>query len=353
MVGTLNKTESKVYLPPFQIQDVSTSANEIPYGIEMINAPDLWDETKGESVVIAIIDTGIDKTHPDLQGSVIGGYNFTTNNVDDYQDGNGHGTHVAGTIAGIQNGFGVVGVAPKCKLLILKALDDDGSGYIEWITNAIQYAVNWTGKDGEKVQAISMSLGGPPNEEEHAAIKQAIEKGILIICAAGNEGDDNFETDELGYPAAYPEVISVGAVDSNKKPAYFTNTNEEVDLVAPGVDIKSTYLKGQYALLSGTSMATPHVSGAVALLSNKLSKEFGRKLTEPELYAQLVKHTTTLDLDRRVQGNGILDLLAVPTPEPDPVIPKKTKEVLLSINNIDAPLKVRKRKNSIQITWEE
>ncbi|GEM_PF-4874007 len=104
-------------------------------------------------------------------------------------------------------------------------------------------------------------------------------------------------------------------MDFSAKPTTFTNSNPEVDLVALGVNILSTYLFGNYAEFSGTSMATPHVTGAAAIIINKTKKEFGRELTKPEIYAQLVKHTRTLNIDRRIQGNGVLDLLAVPSPE--------------------------------------
>jgi major intracellular serine protease len=347
---------SKVSLVPFEVKKVTENVNEVPEGVSMINAPDIWEDNKGESVVIAIIDTGVDKYHPDLMKSVIGGYNFTTADPNDYHDRNGHGTHVAGTIAANQNNTGVVGVAPACKLLILKALDDNGSGYSSWIVNAINYATDWKGPNGEKVTAISMSLGGPDDINEHQAIKRAVENNVLVICAAGNSGDNDFNTDEMDYPAAYSEVISVGAVDLNFNPATFTNTNEEVDLVAPGVDIISTYLEGSYAVLSGTSMATPHVSGAAALLAIKQAKEFKRELTEAELYAQLVKHTRTLELDRRIQGNGVLDLLAVPSPIEDEPVEKPEKEqkkILISLKGIDAPLNVKKYKRAVSITWEE
>jgi major intracellular serine protease len=356
----MSEIEKQARLRPYKIEQVTAKANEIPEGVAQINAPEIWSDNKGEGIVIAIIDTGIDKNHPELMQAVIGGYNFTTSQVDDYQDREGHGTHVAGTIGARINDSGVVGVAPECKLLILKALDDEGSGYLSWITSAINYAIDWRGPGGEKVSVISMSLGGPDSDAEHEAIKRAVSEDILVICAAGNEGDNDFNTDELSYPASYPEVVSVGAVDFNDIPADFTNTNEEVDLVAPGVSINSTYINSNYAVLSGTSMATPHAAAAAALLKNKLTKEFQRNLTESELYAQLIKHTKTLNLDRRVQGNGVLDLLAVPTPIKEPIpetpeipeIPKKIHEVIVSVN-IENKIKIRKRKNSVAISWEE
>ena len=129
---------------------------------------------------------------------------------------------------------------------------------------------------------------------------------ILVVCAAGNEGDNNSSTDEYSYPGAYNEVISVGSIDYKKTAARFTDSNKEVDLLAPGVNIVSTYLNNSYAMLSGTSMATPHVTGALALLIEWSTKEFGRRLTEAELYGQLIKNTETLDMARSLQGNGLL-----------------------------------------------
>lgn len=129
---------------------------------------------------------------------------------------------------------------------------------------------------------------------------------ILVVCAAGNEGDNNSSTDEYSYPGAYNEVISVGSIDYKKTAARFTDSNKEVDLLAPGVNIVSTYLNNSYAMLSGTSMATPHVTGALALLIEWSTKEFGRRLTEAELYGQLIKNTETLNMARSLQGNGLL-----------------------------------------------
>lgn len=307
--------EKQIKLIPFTVESTDYPASEIPRGVSMIHAPELWENNAGENVVVAVIDTGVDVHHPDLQGAIIGGYNFTTDDSTAYHDENGHGTHVAGTIAAQQNNIGVVGVAPKAKLLILKVIDAGGTGRLDWMIQAIHYAISWRGPNGERVRVISMSLGGPHDPAEHEAIQEAVASDILVVCASGNYGDGDATTDEYSYPAGYPEVVSVGAVDFDANPASFTNSNPEVDLVAPGVNILSTFLSGSYAELSGTSMATPHVGGAAAILINKAEKEFCRAFTEPEIYAQLVKHTRTLNIDRRIQGNGILDLLAVPQPE--------------------------------------
>lgn len=257
---------NKVRLQPFKVQEVITNTSEyVPPGVQMIHAPDQWKKgNEGEGVVIAIIDTGVDYNHPDLKDNIIGGKDFTGKG--DYLDGNGHGTHVAGTIAASNSGSGIVGVAPKAKILALKALRDDGSGDIEAVIEAIRYATQYG------VDVINMSLGGPHYPELHEAVKEAVAKGIIICAAAGNDGDGNPRTEEVSYPGMYPEVIEVGAVDYKGQLAYFSNTNHEVDILAPGVRVLSTYLNGQYAKLDGTSMATPHMTGAVALLkSNKPS----------------------------------------------------------------------------------
>lgn len=169
-------------------------------------------------------------------------------------------THVAGTILAADTGFGIVGMAPKAKLLALKALSDDGSGQMEWTVDALRYAID------QKVHVINMSLGGPGLPELHQLIQEAQSKGILVCAASGNEGDGNPYTDEISFPGDYHEVIEVGAVNITGQLAPFSNTNSEVDVLAPGVHVLSTYLNNAYAYLDGTSMATPHVAGAMALI---------------------------------------------------------------------------------------
>ncbi len=302
-----------VVLEPFQVKEIVQNVNEIPQGVQMIQAPAIWEKSrKGEGVVIAVIDTGCQMDHPDLKDRIIGGRNFTKDfkgDPNNFSDNNGHGTHVAGTIAATQNNVGVVGVAPLAKLLILKVLGKSGDGNYLSIIDAINYAVKWRGSNNERVRIINMSLGGNADIPKlHEAVIRAIDNNILVISASGNNGDSNYKTDELNYPAAYNEAVSVGAIDFLKKITKYSNSNNNVDLVAPGNEIISTYLDGKYAKLSGTSMATPHVSGAVALIINLCEAEFGRTLTEAEIYAQLIKRTTTLGLDKRDEGNGMLDL---------------------------------------------
>ena len=280
---------------------IKTQDNYIPTGVNMINAPLMWNKGyTGDGVKVAILDSGCIQ-HPDLINNIIGGKNFTTEGSEtDYNDLNGHGTHVAGIIAG--NGK-VMGVAPNAKLLILKVLDKTGNGNCQGLYDAINYAIE------QKVDIINMSLGISINVNEvHTMLKKAVDNNISVVCACGNEGDGKALTDEYSYPAGYNEAISVGAIDNARVNAVFTNSNKEVDLVAHGVNVISTHLNYGYCSMSGTSQATPHVTGALALLKEYYRKTFEKEPTEVELYAQLIKRTVELNLDRKLQGQGMLFL---------------------------------------------
>lgn len=295
-------------IPYKVIKEIDQVNNEVPKGVELIQAPEIWGETTGKETKVAVLDTGCDTDHPDLLDRIIGGKNFTDDDngdpkiVNDYA---GHGTHVSGTIAASKNDFGVTGVAPGANLLIVKVLNKDGAGQYEWIIKGIHYAIE------QKVDVISMSLGGPNDHPDlHDAIKKAVSNNIPVVCAAGNEGDGDDATNELAYPGSYNEVISVGAIDFQRRSSEFSNSNNEVDLVTPGENILSTYKDGKYATLSGTSMSAPHVSGALALIKNTATEYFGRTLSEPELYAQLIKRTVPLGISPTLEGNGLLYLTA-------------------------------------------
>ncbi|PLR68503.1 MULTISPECIES: S8 family peptidase [Bacillaceae] len=302
--------EKAMKLIPYKVDNQLVEAQQIPEGVELIQAPSLWSKGfKGKDILIAVIDTGCDAQHPDLEGRVVGGRNFTDDDNGDpevFTDYNGHGTHVAGTIAAVNAESGVIGVAPEAKLLILKALaGEEGSGAYEWIVNAIDYAIS------EKADIISMSLGGPEDVPElHEVIQKAVQNQILVVCAAGNEGDGNSKTAEFSYPGSYNEVISAGAVNLQRKSSYFTNSNDEIDAVAPGEKIISTIPGGKYAVFSGTSMSAPHVAGALALVKLLSESEFERTLTEPEIYAQLMKRTIPLGFPKSLEGNGLIYLTA-------------------------------------------
>ena len=234
-----------------------------------IDAPEGWDAaglggfpaTGGTK--IGIVDTGIDQTHPELSGKVVdcgaafGGTVASGACADD----NMHGTHVAGTIAArANNATGVAGVAFNASLSICKALyTAAGTG----LTSDVANCINWTHTHGAKV--ISMSLGGGDSTTLHQAVQAAWAgggaNGSVLVAAAGNDGNST-----VNYPAGYAEVVSVAATDQNDAKASFSNTNADVEVAAPGVNILSTIPGGQYATLSGTSMATPHASGVTGIL---------------------------------------------------------------------------------------
>ncbi|OBA09262.1 serine protease [Bacillus subtilis] len=300
----------EIRLIPYVTNEQIMDVNELPEGIKVIKAPEMWSKgVKGKNVKIAVLDTGCDTSHPDLKSQIIGGKNFTDDDggkEDAVSDYNGHGTHVAGTIAANDSNGGISGVAPEASLLIVKVLGGaNGSGQYEWIINGINYAVE------QKVDIISMSLGGPSDVPElKEAVKNAVKNGVLIVCAAGNEGDGDERTEELSYPAAYNEVIAVGSVSVARELSEFSNANKEIDLVAPGENILSTLPNKKYGKLTGTSMAAPHVSGALALIKSYEEESFQRKLSEPEVYAQLIRRTLPLDIAKTLAGNGFLYLTA-------------------------------------------
>lgn len=298
-------------LVPFTVESIHETAEEIPYGVKQLKAPCMWKKgEKGKGIVVAILDTGIDRTHPDLKDRIIGGRNFTAESTpDDFQDRNGHGTHVAGIIAASETGTGVVGVAPECSLLIGKVLDAHGSGDYNSIISGLNWVRDWVGPNGEKVRVVNMSLGGPNDDPNlKKAILDVVSKGILVVVASGNEGDNNEGTFEYGYPAMYNECVEVAACDEQKKLAPFSNNNLQVDVIAAGVQILSTYLNGQYAKLSGTSMATPHVTGALALIIKYTEAKFERQLSESEIYAQMVRSCASIGLKPSSEGNGTIHL---------------------------------------------
>ncbi|MGE7692080.1 S8 family peptidase [Lysinibacillus sp. NPDC097214] len=308
----MNDTQVKL-IGISKIFDEGKFKDEVTNSISSIGAKHFWNQGyTGRGVVVAILDTGCNHHHLDLKDRIIGGYNFTKEsdgNVNVFEDLNGHGTHVAGTIAASVNDVGIVGGAPDVSLLILKVLDYRGRGTVDSLVKAIDYAMNWTGPNNERVNVLSLSLGiSSSNEILHNIIKQAVSKNIAVVVASGNEDDGDLLSDEYSYPAGYEEVIAVGAINNSNEVANFTNTNKEVDIYAPGFDIKSSYLNGDYTDLSGTSMSTPHVTGALALLINKYESLNNSKPTESELFKYLMQHTTRVKIGDYGQTISILNL---------------------------------------------
>ncbi|MDD5371513.1 MAG: S8 family serine peptidase [Anaerolineaceae bacterium] len=222
-----------------------------------IQADIVWNKHYGgdANTPVAILDTGIDLSHPDLAQNLQQGFDFIKNdNLPN--DENGHGTHVAGIVAAAVNGIGILGVAPFAGIDPVRVMDKDGNGTASTVAAGVAWAA-------EHARIINLSLGGPENSSVlENAVRDAITKhDCLIIAASGNLGSS-----APVYPAAYPGVIGVGAIERYGSLAKFSSYGSSVDVVAPGVGIYSAYLEGGYATLSGTSMAAAHVSGLAALI---------------------------------------------------------------------------------------
>ncbi len=270
---------------------------ELTWGVQRVRAPAAWQNTEGRGVRVAVIDTGIDTGHPDLVGQVDGGYSAITKSEasDAYQDDNGHGTHVAGTIAGKKDDKGVVGVAPQARLYAVKVLDADGSGNLSDVIDGIVWAAS------NDMQVANMSLGAPfGSETMQRALRFAKGRGTIVVAAAGNSSGG-----PVGYPGAYPETIAVASADEHDKFSSFSSKGPEVDFIAPGSDVVSAKMGGGLISYSGTSMAAPHVAGLVAMSV----AQGWTGLSGPDgVMAQLKKAAKPLpDLPVEEQGMGMID----------------------------------------------
>jgi thermitase len=238
------------------LHNTGQSAGEPDADIDM---PEAWELTAGiTSTVIAIVDTGVDLDHPDLTGKIVPGYDFV-NGDDTPQDDHGHGTHVSGIAAATRdNGTGIAGVCPQCRLMPLKALNDANWGYYSWWVSAIEYAVD------HGASVINMSLGGTESSQTlHDAVLYAYSADVPIVAAMMNDGAST-----VYYPAVLTETIAVGATNRYDDRWSSSNYGDHIDLVAPGVSVWSTVWDDAYASWSGTSMATPHVTGVIGLMES-------------------------------------------------------------------------------------
>jgi subtilisin family serine protease len=246
--------------PARRIAPMSHPANAqvTPYGITMVRATNLWPIAKGDGINVAIVDTGIDYTHPELKDHYQGGFNAVTG-TNDPRDDDGHGTHVAGTIAAADNGIGVVGVAPNVKIWSAKVLHPDSSGKATGSNAQIAAGLNWvlskkTELGGNWV--VNMSLGQctdisvsdqcslTPSLAVEDACRKLADAGVLVFAASGNDSTATHIA-SVSYPAAFSSVIAVGALDSTQKIAVFSNQGPEIAVTAPGVGVFSTFIVGQ------------------------------------------------------------------------------------------------------------
>lgn len=242
-------------------------AETLEWGVDRIDADLAWGASRGAAVKVAIIDTGIDKDHADLVDNLKGGVNFVSKSPakpadpSNWNDDNGHGTHVAGIAAAADNEIGVIGVAPQAHLYAVKVLNNRGSGY----TSDVIAGINWAINNG--MQVVNMSLGSSADVGAlRTAVDAAYQAGLVLVAAAGNSGDGDGSTNEVAYPAKYSSVIAVAATASDDSTPVWSSEGAEVELAAPGVSIRSTWNDGLYNTISGTSMATPHAAGTVALV---------------------------------------------------------------------------------------
>lgn len=292
-VQALSNNPKVVYIE--EDGNVQATGQVTPWGIPHVDADEVQQTgVVGSGVKVGIIDTGIDYTHEDL--IVSGGATFVQGTID-YMDDNGHGTHVAGTVAGVDNTIGVLGVAPKVELYAIKVLDQNGSGSYSDVVAGIEWAIR------NNIDILNMSLGGSQGSKTlQSAIDNAYNEGMLLVAAAGNSGYDRKGT--IGYPAKYDSVIAVGAVDQQNNRASFSSVGRELELMAPGVNIHSTVSGGGYDSYNGTSVATPHVSGVAALVW-----EAKPELSNIQLRNTLNNTAITLG-DSFYYGNGLTDVLA-------------------------------------------
>lgn len=279
----------------------SQPPQELTWGIDRIEADLAWEKTEGSKIKVAILDTGIDLGHPDLRKNIKGNINIIKPGKR-AKDDNGHGTHIAGVIAAVNNDIGVIGTGPKIHLYAVKILDKKGRGWLSDLIEGLDWCID------NEMQVVNMCFGSTfDNQSFHDAIIGAYQAGITLVASAGNNGEYG---GVIEYPAKYAETIAVSAVDQYGNFAYFSSFGPEIDLTAPGVDIKSTYKKGSYEIMSGTSMSAPHVTGVVALILKTKVKKYdfdGDKRWDPyEIKIKLTETAEALGLDPDKQGAGLV-----------------------------------------------
>ncbi len=271
------------------------------WNLDAVAAETVWQVASGEGQVIAIVDSGIDGTHPDLRDRLVDGWSAVGGSP--LVDGLGHGTHVAGTAAAsVGGGFGVVGLAPEADLMSVKVTDAQGAAY----ASSVAQGVIWATDHGATV--INMSLAGTVQSHVlDAAIAYAVDNGVVVVVAAGNEHDRG---NPRTYPGSHPDVIAVGALRTTQQRASFSSTGDWVDVAAPGASVLSTVPGDGFGFKSGTSMASPLVAAGAALLLSLDSS-----LSVEQVYALLT--SSAVDLGSRGWdaefGHGSMDVVAAVT----------------------------------------
>lgn len=295
-------------LYPIKIQEVEPQAG-IPWNIQMVKAPSFWSQSRGGGAVVAVIDTGLDVNHPEIAGRVVAPFD-ATGGVHGVRDINGHGTHATVTIAGK-----TCGMAPEGRIMPVKIFPDEpkNNGQIGiYVQDACKYVLDYhrAAKPEDKVVAVNCSWGSQGYDPLMAYfIRRMVSEGITVVVAAGNQGDGDAETHEVfSYPAYIWEVVTVGALNQDGTGAAYSNSFDGIDLAAPGTGIYSAWPGGGYKILSGTSMAAPHVTGAMALIYDAWRKREGIWPTEEQAVGVLLKHVRKVPIDPVFVGDGMLDL---------------------------------------------
>jgi subtilisin len=278
---------------------VSAMAPTIPWNIRQIGADKVQAaHNTGDGVRVAVIDTGIDYLHPDLRDVYAGGYNFVNRTADPLDD-NGHGTHCAGIIAATGSQNGIYGTAPGISLYSVKVLDSRGDGY----TSDVVQGIYWAKENNMKVASMSLA-SSYDSQAMHDAVDDATESGVLIVAAAGNSGEIGGAGETISYPAKYDGVFAVAAVNRHNRRAWWSGTGYELGVSAPGVHVRSTFPGGEYTILSGTSMATPHVAGVAALVYSAHPDWTTRQVKE-----KIISTATPLG-NHRLYGAGLINATA-------------------------------------------
>lgn len=263
---------------------------DMPWGIDRIEADIAWGDTNGTMINVAILDSGANLDHLDLIDNIKGNYNAISPRKS-AEDDHGHGTHVTGTIGAANNAIGVIGVGPQISLYPVKVLNRKNEGALSDILDGLQWCID------NGMQVVNMSFGALGTTQSfHDAVIAVHNAGIVQVAAAGNEGSNG-----IIYPARYAETIAVSSVDSSDQLAASSSWGAEIDLAAPGVQINSTSIDGLYTLKSGTSMAAPHVTGAAALVLS-----IHGTLTPDEVKAKLKNTAEDLGLPSNEQGAGLV-----------------------------------------------
>ncbi len=307
MLGTKPQTPKQRVSPRSQ---PITTVQQTPWNVERVNAPSVWRRSRGKGVKVCIVDSGVDTDHPDLMANVASGKNFVTDsqghNDTEFDDELGHGSHVSGIIAAIDDDLGIVGVAPGASIYAARVFGKTGSTSWSTIVAALDWCVE------RRTQVINMSLGSSKeNKALGLAIANAYKAGLVVVASAGNSSGG-----PVGFPAAYPQALAISSSDRFNKLSDFSSVGPEVDLIAPGSGdakattgsgrgILSTMFGGGYVEMRGTSMSAPHVTGTVALLLGAAPN-----LSNEAVGSILRQSATNVGLSASEQGSGLINILA-------------------------------------------